>query len=745
MSGRPRSFAPGENAIAASFALWGLAIAIALIHFWKRPAPFDQLPGFAKANGFDAHGPFLWIAGLIVLPLLLPLLLAPVTRRLRESRLWARNAVVAAPLAALWLATIGRDPLAALAPAVVIAVAFLLRDRDMRFTRSDVVLLPVFLTALLATIDVAPRLPLDRAVALTALLLFVLRIGIASIGSNATPALAFIAAPLGLLLQTSFFARDQRYFGWHALAIVVLTPFALRLLAGKERSLRKLLVFVVYPLALYCYSNAMSIQTAEGKPRIDFFEDGHSLLPASEYLGGELPYRDTQPAHGLMEDGLFDFLSMRAGGEDAGTRSKARFTIGNLTTVALYAAAFAATGSAEGAFFAVLLSIMTGAFRMQVRFVPPLITLALIANAVRRRRPQQLRSAGALSVVCGLTSLDTALYTFLTLVLAVARFPGPKRAAWRAAAAGIAVAVIPLFAGLAVLGIADDFFRTTFVETLVIGPAYTLDFFTPSRALEDAPGFPEALRAVLDPQSYLIFFWCAATLFAAVMLRRRAARRTEPLVLFAFWIVISAISYAERHHLYFAMLAAVMIVAAVLSLLRRRSVLALPAIAALIVLAMPTTHLGVVSWMRRARGPVDAAWGEISNLPRARGALFHQHDVAVIESVRRYLSLSLAHDETFLDFTNSGILFFLTGRDNPIREYEVAFYQTEEKQREVIRRIERDPRIRAVLVPVNPAGRFSVDGIPNSTRAPLVWHFLQQNFTPDFEEGEVAFWRRKVP
>ena len=39
-------------------------------------------------------------------------------------------------------------------------------------------------------------------------------------------------------------------------------------------------------------------------------------------------------------------------------------------------------------------------------------------------------------------------------------------------------------------------------------------------------------------------------------------------------------------------------------------------------------------------------------------------------------------------------------------------------------------------------GRFSVD-IPNAWRAPLVHQYILERFEPDFEEGEIAFWRRK--
>ncbi len=749
-----------EILLHVAFAVWGLAIAISLIAFWDRPAAADQLAGAAKAAGFDAHGPFRWVAGLMLLPILMPLLLRPITRRLTEwsvprptadrqppTASWARNTVLIAPLVTLWLVTVHRVVFWTIAPmAIVIAACTLLRHRDLAFTRRDAVLFAAFLPTLLAITDLRPGLPVDAAIYVSALLILGIRIAITYIPSPLPPALAFVAAPLGLILQTGFFARDQRYLGWHALSIAIVTPFVLRVvLRPSPRNIRRatqVLVLLIYPLTLYSYAHALSIETAEGKPRIDFFEDSHALLPASEYLRGELPYRDILPAHGLIEDGLFDVAAMRFGDVNLGTRSKARDVIGSLVAVALYAVAFAATGSAEGAFFAVMLALLTGSFRGSIRFLPSLATLALLVAAVRRRRMRFFAYAGFGVVLCGLTSLDFAAYTFVALVVAILR-TRDRRIAATHAAIGIAAAAVPLFLVLALFGILDDFLRGTFVETLSASAAYTLNFFTPPPAMAKVNAFPDVLVALLDRDVFAYLFWCAAAVFVGVTITRRSSRRVEPLVIVAVFVVVTAISYAERHHVYFGMLACVLVVALILWLLRRRHhTLAAIAILAMIAMAGPTTHIGVLGWMRRARGPVEPGWVELTNIPRARGVYLHERDAAAILSVQKYLSLALQPDETFFDFTNSGMYYFLFRRDCPIREYEVAFYQSEAQQREVIRRLESNAKVRAALVPASPHGRFTVDGVPNAERAPLVWEYLRTNFHPDFAEGDVVFWRR---
>ena len=724
-----------ELVVSGAFAVWGLAIAIALISVWTRPAPAGQLPGIATALDFDAHGPFRWIAGLILLPILLPLALRPVARLLATGRAWAPNTTIAATFVMLWIVTTDRHVGWAIVPyAIVVLTCVLARHRELRLSRADAILLPVFLTTFLAVIDVG-RISVNRSVLVAALLVFLLRVAVALIPSPASPAVAFLVAPLGLALQTGFFARDQRYFGWHALAIVVITPFLVRiLLRASEPRARKIILLVVYPLSLYAYANAMSIPTAEGKPRINFFEDGHSLLPASEYLSGERPYRDILPAHGLIEDGGFDWLAMKAGGIDAGTRARTRLVVGNLTVIALYGLALAVTGSAEGALFAAMLSLMMGSYTMEVRLFVTLATLALLAAAVRWRRPRLFAAAGFGTVVCCATSLDFGVFTLATLAVAALR---ARR--WKEPLAGILAAAIPLFLGFIGFGILGAFLRGTFLETPSAATAYTQEIFTPPAAMQP---FPDVLAVALDRNVVYFLVWCLTTVIVGVMITRRPiGRRLEPLLLLGFWTVLSAVSYAERHHVRFGMLTAIAIVFLILHLLRRRSALAIPAIAAAIALASPTTHMAVVGWMRTSRGPVEPGWREVQSLPRARGVLMHEKDIVVVESMRRYVSLSLKQDETFFDFANRGILYFLLRRDCPIREYEVAFYESEAQQREVIRRLESNPKVKAAFVPSAP--RFTVDGIPNATRAPLVWQYLQTHFEPDFEEGEVVMWRRK--
>lgn len=728
-----------EWLLSLSFALWGLAIAIGMSAVLQKPAPAGQPISVATLSNVDAQASMRWMLCLLAFPIAVPALLRPVTRRLAEAQAWARNVAIAAPVVTLWVTTVQPGVLWSIVPcAAAVAACAVLRRRDMQFTRRDVVLVPVVLASLIALVDAVPGVIPHRHAVLAAMLVMALRIIVSFVPSSVPPALAFVVAPMGLALQTGFFARDQRYFGWHALAIVVITPLLLRVFLHRERPALRVLTLVTLPLALYAYANAISPTTAYGKPRVNYFEDGHNLVPASEYLRGELPYRDILPGHGLIEDGLFDYAVFLTGDVSAGRALKVRDIAGHANTIALYALAFAATGSAEAAFLTVLLSIMTGTFTPTIRTLVPVTALALMVAGVRTGRTRWFAWAAAITVLSGAMSLDYALYT--CGALAVAMFLAGIRRTIRPAAIGLAAGAIPLFGTFAAFGILDDFLRGTFVEIPAASAAYRLGFFRAPEAMRQNPTFPEVLTVLFRPGVYQNLVWLLIVVALGAGLTRRWSRAVRPLLVLAAWVAMSGISFAYRFNHYFGMIAIVLVAAWTVRLVRRRSVVAVLVIGALIVLARPTTHVIVLALHRAARGTPPADWVEVEDIPRARGALWHVRDATAMRSVRKYLSLTLQPHETYFNFSDTAILHFAMRRDWPIREYEMAYIQSEEKQREVIRILESNPNIRAALMR---EGDFSIDFIPNAQRAPLVHQYLLEHFEPDFEEGHVTFWRRK--
>jgi hypothetical protein len=743
-----------------SAALWGFAIAIALLPLWLGPPYPGQLPGFAKATGLDARAPMRFILGLMVIPLLWTFALRPLLAILArdDTRAWARNAFSSATVAVFWFVIIDPDLVWVLiAPAAVLCVALAMRKDRAQFTRHDLILLPVLATVYLALLDLLPR-SVEQVFLLSLAVVFTIRIAVITIrrATGLPPALCFALAPLGLALQSSFNSYNVRHAPWIPLALAIVTPLLLRALVRDTPAIRvrfgAALRYVVYPLAAYAYLSATSQLAAEGMPRADLFEDQQHMVPAAEMLRGEKPYRDIIPAHGFGQDALLDFVALRTGPVTLGRALKFRGVVSGVIVIAHYALVAAATGSPEVGLASTFLSMLMGTAGGSFRILPALATLAFIAYAIRRRDPRWLAVAGAGVVVCILTSLEQGAYLLLTLFIATLRFRDDRKRALTFATIGGAGTAILAFSAMALYGIAIDFVRVTIFEIATLGPVYVLTPYDAPAALQRIDNLPEFLGALLEKSSWQYVLWpvmmvlvvLAVTTRTSLTPRRHAHR--EAFLIVAIFGVLTAISYAERHHLLWQFVAAPLISIAIFRLFRSRipTVRALaPALVVIVLMmAQPTAHIAIDGSLRRTRGPLESGWQELA-LPRARGALSKASDAAVIDVVQRYVALHLQPGETWFDFTNRGNLYFLLDRDCPIRQLEVAFYETEERQRDVIRRIEQNPRIRFALVPTYPDDHTAVDNVANRDRAPLVYAYLQEHFTPDYEEGGLVFWRRR--
>ncbi|HSY47564.1 MAG TPA: hypothetical protein VLC46_02010 [Thermoanaerobaculia bacterium] len=743
-----------------SAAIWGFAIAISLLPLWLGPPYPGQLPGYAKTMGFDAHAPMRFVLGLMLVPLLWTFALRPLLTILGrdDTQAWARNAFASASVLILWFAIITHDVVWVLiAPALVLAVALAMRKIDGRFTRYDLILLPVLATVNLALLDFLPD-PVDRVLLMAVGAVFAVRMSIVTIRPRTAlpPAMCFALAPLGLAFQSSFNSRDIRHLPWWPLIFAIVTPLLLRALVrdspATRARFRKALCYVVYPLAGYAYLSATSMIACEGMPRSNLFEDQQHMVPAAEMLRGEKPYRDIIPPHGLVQDALLDYAIFRTGPATLGRALKIRGVISGTIVIAHYAVVAAATGSPEVGLASMFLAMPMGTAGGPIRVLPAIATLALIAYAIRRRDPRWLAAAGVGVVLCVLTSLDEGAYMLLTLFVAVLRFRGDRKRAWTFALAGGGATALIVFAAMALYGIAGDFVRTTIFEVATVGPAYTLTPFDAPQVVQTISNIPEVLGVLLDKRAYLYVFWplmmllVVATLTSKTPITPRRRARREAFLIVAVYGVVTAISYGERHHLIWQFVAVPLISIGIFRLFRSRVPLAraLAPVALVVALmnAQLTAHFAVTGVLRRTHGPIESGWQEMG-VPRARGALTKANEASDIDIIHRYVVSHLKPGETWFDFTNRGNLYFILDRDCPIRQVEVAFYETEPRQREVISRIDRNPRIRFAIMPPEPVDNTAVDGVANRDRAPLVYAYLKERFTPDYDEGGVIFWRRK--
>ena len=132
---------------------------------------------------------------------------------------------------------------------------------------------------------------------------------------------------------------------------------------------------------------AMAAAAVMRSPRVvNIFEDGHSLLPASEYFRGELPYRDIVPGHGLVSDGVLAFVQLRVFGDDVGGLKRGEKLSGALFWPGFYAVGYAATGSPAFALGSLIFSFFAMPQYQNPRAIVALWLLALALYASRSKR-----------------------------------------------------------------------------------------------------------------------------------------------------------------------------------------------------------------------------------------------------------------------------------------------------------------------------------------------------------------------
>lgn len=687
--------------VCASTAVYGFTLAVALapkLQFRARPG--EPLSALHEA-GFSPRGPVLQFLLAVLLTALFAVLATHVVSLLAEHR-WAAGTYCAALLLApASLMCYGNLRHVLLLGLVAIAIV-VLRKRDPHFTRRDVVLIPIYFSCYIAFLDLGfGKTPVSTFLR-AAIVLLAFRLAVRS-------ADAFLLSPLALLFQTGLLPSTAACVV--ALVVLFATPFLL------VRTKWTPAPAIVYAIVVFSYP--LAVLNTNPPFAMNFFEDGHGLPVASEILRGERPYRDIIPTHGVITDGVLDALSLKLGGRSLRTVLRTRLVVGVLSGVAIYSLALAATGSAELGLLAAFLafSLFSGS-ALWLRPSAAIFALAATVAATRLRSQRWFVAAGALVVLGYFVSIDFGLYSAI-----VALFAAFRARALRALAVGVAAAAIPSLLLFAIFGFALDFIRVNVLEIFGGHGVYFVK-------LLEIPQFlcsPAFLHHLSDPDSVTLIAWMVALAGSSVALASSPfrARPGDAPWLIGVWMVVATTSFVERGNIYFTPVIPAFLIAMLWLLWQRARTVAAILAVALILYSEPFRHIMTVVPQLRVAKPMP---------------LFDPPTVASIGAAGRFIG-TLHPEDTFVDFSNSAILYALFNRDCPLRQVEVANYQAEDAQREVIRRIESNPHIRAALVSFRGSNQ-RVDGIPNAVRAPLVWAYLQKNFAPAFEQEGVVFWRR---
>jgi hypothetical protein len=685
--------------IRASSAVFGLALAISLAPRLALRARPDELLSALKVAGYSPKGLMLQFVLAVLLTAGFAIIGERVARLLVPYR-WAAisysAALLLAPVALMSYGNVKHVLMLGAAAAAIVLV----RKRDPHFTQGDVVLIPTLLACYMAFLDLDFGHTAVATIIRALIAVFAIRL-IVPISD------AFVAAPLAMAAEIG---KQTRGIGAAiALVVIFLSPF---LLARLKRPLPRR---IIYPIVVFLYPMA-----AIGLPSTvvsNFFEDGHDVAVAAEMVRGEKPYTDIIPCHGLLSDGGLSFIAAEAGLGSLHNLLNTRLVVGFLSGVAIYCLLLAATGTANMALLgAFLMFSMYPGGMIWMRPTAAIFALAATVAATRLRSRRWFIVAGALVVVAYLVSIDFGVYSAI-----VALFAAFRARALRALAIGVAAALVPTLLLFAAFGFALDFIRVT--AALSFG-SHSVYFIHP---LE----IPEQLRSAAlmghlgDALMPLTWFLALVATCAALSRSPLRARRSDGPWLMGIWIVVAAVSFIVRVNPYYFIVGTPFLFVAIWTLRRTARTLAMVLMVVLVLLAEPFRHvIAVIPELRHAR----------------QGPLFDATITTSVHAAQRFAS-TLRPQETFVDFSNSALLYTLLNRDCPLRQVEAGYYQTEEEQREVIARIEKNPRVRAALI-MFPGSVQNIDGIPNADRAPKVWAYLQRNFTPSFEQDGVVFWKR---
>ncbi|HSY48460.1 MAG TPA: hypothetical protein VLC46_06595 [Thermoanaerobaculia bacterium] len=685
--------------VRASSAVFGLSLAIGLSPRLALRARPEELLSALKLAGYSPRGLVLQFLFAVLLTAVFAIAGDRIARLLAPYR-WAAISYSAALLMApVTLMSYGNFKHVLLLGAVA-AVIVVVRRRDPHFSQGDVVLIPVVLACYMAFLDLgfghtAIATFLRAAIAILAIRLIV------------PVSDAFVASPLALAAEIGL--HTQALGAAIALIVIFATPF---LLARMKRPLPRR---IIYPIVVFLYPLAMI--RLPSPVASNFFEDGHDVPVAAEMVRGKKPYTDIIPTHGLITDGALYFAATKAGLGSLHDLLNTRLVVGFLSGIALYCLVLAATGSVNMALLAAFLTFSL--FPVSMIWMRPsaaIFALAATVAATRLRSRRRFMVAGALVVVAYLVSIDFGIYSAIVALLAAFR-----ARALRALAIGVAAAAVPTLLIFAAFGFALDFIRVNVREILGSHSAY----FVHPLEIPEPLRSPALLHHLAD--GLMPITWCLALLTTCVALARSPlrSRRSDGLWLIGIWMVVALASSIERGNPYYFTVGTPFLFVAIWTLRRHVRTLAIVLMVTVTLLAEPFRHvISVIPELRSAK----------------QGPIFDPTVTASIHAAQRFTT-SLKPSETFVDFSNSALLYALLNRDCPLRQVEVASYQTEEGQHEVIERIEHNPHIRAALI-IFPGSIQTVDGIPNAERAPKVWAFLQRNFTPVFNQDGVVFWNR---
>jgi hypothetical protein len=482
----------------------------------------------------------------------------------------------------------------------------------------------------------------------------------------------------------------------------------------------------------------------------DYFHTGEAVLPVQQLLAfGKLPHIDYQPAHGLFDlfpQGLYVLLNPGAGVE-------------MLSWGEGYMNGWLPRAMAAGIVYVMLARLFTPLMALGLmlflpgyHLVPPYYALLLLPPLwmLRERSDPNLQvywvGLFLLTLLLGLWRVDFGIATLLGVFILLAYRAQEARArVWATGLRSLAIVAGPALVIFMLLA----WWRDQSAWTLLLQLYQYVSIQTASashlmitRSWDMAAVLQYALLPLVAV-SHLVIQWH----------NRRRGPLDQVMVLLSIVALVMATRSLHRHSLYVGAFNPYLFSLLTLALYRyRRSVYSVrpavlvPVLVAMLYLLLPARtdiykkvffDFGVEREYSVLLNPSMSAALQLGADQQQRLNLPVKH-VPLVQRIEQLLG----EGQTFYDFTNSPLLYPLTGREVPVFMVDTVYQTSDDVQAGVLRDMQSFRQAGRLPLVIFKQSTFwdEVDGVNNEVRSPIVVEYIYQHYRPCRREGRYELW-----
>lgn len=731
---------------------WGAGLGISLAPTIRSLPASDVAPSLAALKGENPSSAFYLVIAVLVLSTLGALFARYLGRRINFESAQRAKITILWFLILLWGA-MGGGSFAVLSLGGLLGGLALSNLRSVEFGSSEILLLPLLVLAMIFLFEIDPQASPGSILVIGIGLTGLIRLIGGGYVRDGEEASCLVFTPLLVLLTT-----DLRYEQGSATALFGLTllilftvigVFAIRnrvILRAKMPRIETI-TLVVFLLGFVRFLYVSPVQT------VNLFEHGFDLLPAFELLRGERLYADILPSHGILSDALIDYAGLRLNAPTFEGALEARLVASFVTPLAMFwlgtvlgrsRAAGLLGALAFLCFFPpVLMAPGELSAPLNLRVGPSVAALAAVVGASNSRSARHWSLAAFLVVLALMMSVDFGVYSLIAFFVALfckSAYRDRRVMVWTLA--GFAAGGLFFLALIVRFGELGAFVSVMKILPTLVKP-YSLGMPSATQLGVGQQSLPAVLVAPLvNKVSFLVVGWFLSLFFVLLMVFDRELRSRFGFFLAPFsWILASAMSLGERHHLYFGWVLVPALVAfiAIARLELRGSATVIISSALLLVAVRPGyLLLNSIPWAMHSRaGEEEATFVEYPAAPIAGRVWFERSTLPHLELLRVLLNESLNEGETFFSFTNLPILHPLFGYDFPLQLPELAMYETIDREHRLTKLIKTRSDVPLVLDSF-PYWSDKLDGVPNSSRLPVAWSAVEARYPEIVKRGLVT-------